>query len=57
MMKGGNRSTETEVQKPKYRSEKKSCLLVSSALLTHKCVCWGLVPKRWLNHWDVRARS
>ena len=36
-------STETEVQKYKYGSEKKSRLLVSSALLTHYCVCWGLV--------------
>ena len=30
-----NQSTETEVQKPKYGSGKKSRLSVSSALLTH----------------------
>ena len=29
--------TETEVRKPKYGSEKKIRLLVSSALLTHDC--------------------
>ena len=33
--KYGNGSMETEVQKPKCGSEKKSCLLMSSALLTH----------------------
>ena len=34
-LKCGNRSTETEVWKPKCGSEKKSRLSVSSALLTH----------------------
>ena len=34
-LKCGNRSTETEVRKPKYGSEKKSHPLMSSALLTH----------------------
>ena len=33
--KYGNGSTETEVRKPKCGSEKKSRLLMSSALLTH----------------------
>ena len=43
--------------KPKYgnRSEKKSRLSVFSALLTHECVCWGLVDKRGLNPCDVKA--
>jgi len=43
--------------KPKYgnRSEKKSRLSVFSALLTHECVCWGLVDKRGLNLCDVKA--
>ena len=39
-LKCGNRSTETEVRKPKYESEKKSrlgCLV--SALLTHEGMC------------------
>ena len=36
-LKCGNRNTETEVRKPKYGSEKKSRLLMSSALLTHDC--------------------
>ena len=36
-LKCGNRSAETEVRKPKYGSEKKSRLSVSSALLTHDC--------------------
>ena len=35
--KYGNGSTETEVRKPKYGSEKKSRLSVSSALLFHDC--------------------
>ena len=34
-LKCGIRSTETEVRKPKCGSEKKSRLLMSSALLTH----------------------
>ena len=34
-LKCGNQTTETEVRKPKYGSEKKSRLLMSSALLTH----------------------
>ena len=39
----GKRWTEeTEVRKRKYGTEKKSRLSVFSALLTHKCVCWGL---------------
>ena len=48
---------ETEVWKPKYRSEKKSHLLVFSTLLSHNCVCWGLVAKGWLYPCDVRAGS
>ena len=44
-LKCGNRSMETEGQKRKYGSEKKSRLSVFSALLTHECVCWGLVDK------------
>ena len=35
MLKCGNRSTEMEVRKRKYGSEKKSCLSVFSVLLTH----------------------
>ena len=35
--KYGNGSTEMEVRKPKYGSEKKSRLSVSSALLFHDC--------------------
>ena len=50
-------NVETEVRKPKYRSEKKSCLLVFIALVTHECVCWGLVAKRWLYPCNVRAWS
>jgi len=49
-------SVETEVRKRKYGSEKKS-LSVFNALLTHKCVCWGLVDKRGLNLCDVKAGS
>ena len=56
-LKCGNRSTEMEVRKPKYGSEKKSRLSMFSAFLTHKCVCWGLVDKRELNLCDVRAGS
>ena len=41
MLKCGNRSTETEVRKPKCGSEKKSRLSVSSALLTHDCALVG----------------
>ena len=50
-------SVETEVRKRKYGSEKKSLLSVFNALLTHKCVCWGLVDKRELNLCDVKAGS
>ena len=57
MLKCGNQSTETEVRKPKYGSEKKSRLSVFSAFLTNKCACWGLVDKRGLNLCDVRAGS
>jgi len=46
------RSMETEV-----RSEKKSCLSVFSVLLSHGCVFWGLVTKRWLYPCNVRAGS
>ena len=52
-----NGSTETEVRKRKYGSEKKSRLSVFSAFLTHEYVCWGLVDKRGLNLCDVRAGS
>ena len=53
----GNGSTETEVRKLKYGSEKNSHLSVFSALLTHECVCWGFVDKRWLYPCNVKARS
>ena len=54
MLKCGNQSTEKEVRKPKYGSEKKSFLSVFSALLSHEYVCWGLVAKSTC---DVRAGS
>ena len=57
MLKCRNRSKETEVRKTKYGSEKRSCLLVFSALLTHEYVCWGLVDKTWLYPCNERARS
>ena len=38
MLKSGNGSNETEVQKPKYGSEKNSRLSVFSALLARECV-------------------
>ena len=47
----------------KYRNEstevrRKGRLSVSSALiLSHNCVCWGLVAKEWLSPNDVRSRS
>ena len=51
-LKYGNGSTER-----KYRSEKSSRLSVFSAILTHECVCWGLVAKMGLNLCDVKAGS
>ena len=38
-LKCGNQSTEMEVQKLKYGSEKKSCLFMFSASLTYDRVC------------------
>ena len=52
MLKCGNWSTETGAC-----SEKKSCLSVSSALLTHNWVYWGLLAKGWLSPSDLRAES
>ena len=54
-------SVETEVWKPKYGREKKSCLSVFSALLIHNCVCWGLCSQgvplyAWVNPCNARAR-
>ena len=57
MLKCGNWGSETKVLKPKYGSEKKSCLLVFSAFLIHGCVCGGLLAKRWLYPYNVGARS
>ena len=44
--KYGHESTETKVRK-----WEESCLSVFSALLTHECVCWGLVAiaKAWVH--------
>ena len=45
-----NQSMETEERKLKYGSEKKGCLLVFSALLTHDCVslCVLRLCSQWL---------
>ena len=45
MLKYRNQSAKTEVRTPKYRSEKKSSLLVFSTLVIHNCVCGDLVAK------------
>ena len=54
MLKCGNQGVETEVQKPKYGSGKKSPLPVPSALLTYVWLC--LVDKGWLSQSDVRHK-
>ena len=54
MLRCGNRSMETEVQK----WEEKLPIGVHSSLLTYNCVCWGLVAKGVLLYpCDVRAGS
>ena len=50
-------SAKTGVRKQKYGIEKKSCLSVLSALLTHEFVCWGLVAKGLYILFIVRAGS
>ena len=49
-------STETEVQ-----NWEESHLLVSSALLTHRCVFWDLLGKQWMSpsarSWDLRLQQ